>query len=110
MLSANNILSPAHGRPIAIPTQDMVIGAYYLTEQVDGAPGEGRYFGSLAEAEMAYDRASYDPEATPLSIHAKIRVRMPASKFPEENFTERSESNPDSILVKRLERLAQDRS
>src|SRR5206468_5771114 len=53
MLSANNILSPAHGRPIAIPTQDMVIGAYYLTEQVDGALGEGRYFGSLSEAEMA---------------------------------------------------------
>ena len=42
MLSANNILSPAHGRPIAVPTQDMVIGAYYLTEAVDGAPGEGR--------------------------------------------------------------------
>ncbi|HKN39635.1 MAG TPA: DNA-directed RNA polymerase subunit beta', partial [Acidimicrobiia bacterium] len=103
MLSANNILSPAHGRPIAIPTQDMVIGAYYLTEQVDGAPGEGRYFGSLSEAEMAYDRASYDPEAAPLSIHAKIRVRMPASKFPEDRFVERSDAAPDSILVKRLE-------
>ena len=103
MLSANNILSPAHGRPIAIPTQDMVIGAYYLTEQIDGAPGEGRYFGSLSEAEMAFDRASYDPEAAPLSIHAKIRVRMPASKFPEDRFVERSDADPDSILVKRLE-------
>src|SRR5207253_2713068 len=103
MLSANNILSPAHGRPVAIPTQDMVIGAYYLTEQVDGAPGEGRYFGSLSEAEMAYDRASYDPEAAPLSIHAKIRVRMPASKCPEDRFVERSDAAPDSILVKRLE-------
>src|SRR2546425_4009711 len=103
MLSSNNILSPAHGRPIAIPTQDMVIGAYYLTEMVDGAPGEGRYFGSLSEAEMAFDRSSYDPEAAPLSIHAKIRVRMPASKFPEDRFVERSDAAPDSILVKRLE-------
>src|SRR5438552_7234425 len=103
MLSANNILSPAHGRPIAIPTQDMVIGAYYLTEEVGGAPGEGRYFGSLSEAEMAYDRASYDPEAAPLAIHAKIRVRMPASKFPEDRFQARSDANPDSILIKRLE-------
>ncbi len=103
MLSANNILSPAHGRPIAIPTQDMVIGAYYLTEQVAGAPGEGRNFGSLSEAEMAFDRASYDPEATPLSIHAKIRVRMPASKFPEDRFPERSDAAPDSIVAKRIE-------
>ena len=103
MLSANNILSPAHGRPIAIPTQDMVIGAYYLTEQVDGAEGEGRYFGSLSEAEMAYDRASYDPEAAPLSLHAKIRVRMPASKFPEDRFVDRSDAAPNSLVIKRLE-------
>jgi DNA-directed RNA polymerase subunit beta' len=103
MLSANNILSPAHGRPIAIPTQDMVIGAYYLTEQVDGAEGEGRYFGSLSEAEMAYDRASYDPEAAPLSLHAKIRVRVPASKFPEDRFVERSDDAPNSLVIKRLE-------
>jgi DNA-directed RNA polymerase subunit beta' len=103
MLSANNILSPAHGRPIAIPTQDMVIGAYYLTEQVEGGAGEGRYFGSVAEAEMAFDRASYDPEAAPLSLHAKIRVRMPASKFPEDQFPERSEAAPHSIVAKRPE-------
>jgi hypothetical protein len=103
MLSANNILSPAHGRPIAIPTQDMVIGGYYLTEEVDGAPGEGRYFGSLSEAEMAFDRAGYDPEAAPLAIHAKIRVRMPASKFPEDRFPERSDANPESVVIKRLQ-------
>ena len=43
-VSANNILSPAHGRPLVTPTQDMIIGAYYLTEPVDGDPGEGRVF------------------------------------------------------------------
>ena len=42
MLSANNVLSPAHGRPLVTPTQDMIIGAFYLTEQVEGAKGEGR--------------------------------------------------------------------
>src|SRR5882762_1080446 len=103
MLSANNILSPAHGRPITVPTQDMIIGAYYLTEVVDGAPGEGRYFSSLSEAEMAFDRTSYDPEASPLSIHAKIRVRMPASKFPQDRFPVRSDDAPTSIVARRYE-------
>src|SRR6201995_1804487 len=47
MLSANNILSPAHGAPLATPSQDMIIGVYYLTEQVDGGAGTGRVFASL---------------------------------------------------------------
>src|SRR5574339_371131 len=47
ILSSNNILSPASGRPLATPSQDMVIGAYYLTEAVDGDKGEGRVFGSI---------------------------------------------------------------
>ena len=51
MLSANNILSPASGRPLVTPTQDMVIGAYYLTEEVAGAKGEGRVFRHLHEVE-----------------------------------------------------------
>src|SRR5438477_4701936 len=55
MLSANNILSPAHGRPITVPTQDMIIGAYYLTEVDEGVAGEGRAFASLDEALLAYD-------------------------------------------------------
>jgi DNA-directed RNA polymerase subunit beta' len=70
MLSANNILSPASGRPIVTPTQDLVIGAFYLTEQVDGATGEGRVFRHLWEALRAYDEAT-------LSLHAKITLRTP---------------------------------
>src|SRR4029077_13774095 len=54
MLSAHNILSPASGRPIAVPSQDMIIGVYYLTEQVDGA-GTRRVFSSLNEAVAAYE-------------------------------------------------------
>src|SRR5262249_61358804 len=55
MLSSHNILSPAHGRPIAVPNQDIVIGEYYVTEAVDGAPGEGRAFASLDEAWLAHE-------------------------------------------------------
>src|SRR5690554_4641247 len=65
MLSANNILSPAHGRPLVVPSQDMIIGAYYLTEVVEGAKGEGRAFASIAEALQAY-------ELHDISLHARI--------------------------------------
>ncbi len=69
MLSTNNILKPADGRPVTMPTQDMIIGHYFLTMQVDGAVGEGRVFGSVAEALMAFDRKE-------LSVQAKIRLRL----------------------------------
>src|SRR6201746_432166 len=66
MLSSNNILSPASGRPLAMPRLDMVTGLYYLTTMLPGAPGEGRAFGSVSEAVMAYD-------AKALDLHSKIR-------------------------------------
>jgi len=69
MLSSNNILSPANGRPITSPTQDMVLGIYYLTSEKDGAPGEGRAFSSLSEAVMAKDNGELD-------LQAKIKLRM----------------------------------
>ncbi len=68
MLSANNMLSPAHGRPLVTPTQDMIIGAYYLTEMVDGLVGEGKHFRSLDQVERAY-------EAGVIALHAKIVFR-----------------------------------
>ncbi len=55
MLSSNNILSPAHGQPIAVPTQDIVLGCYYLTRPRDGAKGEGRIFSSSEEVLLALD-------------------------------------------------------
>jgi DNA-directed RNA polymerase subunit beta' len=69
MLSSNNILSPANGRPITSPTQDMVLGIYFLTQQKDGANGEGRAFSSLSEAIMAYDGGE-------LSLQAKVSIRF----------------------------------
>jgi len=68
MLSANNILSPATGRPITVPSQDMVFGAYYLTLMADGRKGEGREFRHLYEVEQAY-------EAGDVELHAKIQLR-----------------------------------
>src|SRR5262249_37119085 len=102
MLSAHNILSPAHGRPITVPTQDMIIGAYYLTEPVAGAPGEGRAFSSLAEAILAYDeRLAAEADGDLLSLHARIKVRMPAARFPADRFPERDDDNPHSIVLRR---------
>ena len=69
MLSTNNILKPADGRPVTMPTQDMIIGTYFLTMERDGAAGEGRAFGSVAEALMAFDRRQ-------LSVQAKIKLRL----------------------------------
>jgi DNA-directed RNA polymerase subunit beta' len=69
MLSSNNILSPANGRPITSPTQDMVLGLYYLTMEREGELGEGRAFGSIAEAIMAHDQHS-------VSLQAKIKIRL----------------------------------
>ncbi len=70
MLSANNIKSPAHGRPLTVPTQDMIIGLYYLTAARDGFEGEGRTFIDFDDALNAYDaRAEVD-------LQAKINVRL----------------------------------
>ncbi len=69
MLSAHNILSPAHGRPITTPTQDMVLGASYLTVVKEGEKGEGKVFASADEAVMAY-------EFKEVALHAPVKVRI----------------------------------
>ncbi|NBC17550.1 MAG: DNA-directed RNA polymerase subunit beta' [Bacteroidetes bacterium] len=68
MLSSHNILSPAHGGPIAVPTQDMVLGLYYMTKSKSGERGEGKRFSSFSEVRQAYDQGIVD-------THAKIEVR-----------------------------------
>ncbi len=70
MLSANNVLSPANGRPLVTPTQDMIIGAYYHTEEVPGSKGEGRVFKDVEEVRAAYERGD-------LALHALIQFRTP---------------------------------
>ena len=68
MLSANNVLSPAHGRPLVTPTQDMIIGAFYLTEEVPGRHGRGPRLRHVVDAERAYEEGA-------IALHAPIKVR-----------------------------------
>jgi DNA-directed RNA polymerase subunit beta' len=69
MLSTNNILKPSDGRPVTMPTLDMVIGLFFLTTDRDGEPGEGRAFSSVAEAIMAFDMGE-------ISLQSKVRIRF----------------------------------
>jgi DNA-directed RNA polymerase subunit beta' len=73
MLSVNNLLSPAHGRPLVTPTQDMVLGAYYLTTEKDGVQGEGKSFSNFEEAILAY-------EAGEVELHARVEVKLREGK------------------------------
>ena len=75
MLSTNNILKPADGKPVTMPTQDMVIGIYCLTREAEDAPGHGRAFSSISEATMAYDQGELD-------LQANIQVRLTDSTPP----------------------------
>ena len=68
MLAANNLLKPSDGKPVTVPTQDMVLGSYYLTLDKDGELGEGKIFRDTDEAIMAY-------ETKVIGLHAKIKVR-----------------------------------
>jgi DNA-directed RNA polymerase subunit beta' len=78
MMSTNNILSPASGKPIIMPTQDMVLGLYYMTRERPLARGEGKFFSSPAEVRIAYDHGAID-------LHAAIKVRMPVHKSDDSN-------------------------
>ncbi len=69
MLSTNNLLKPSDGRPVTVPTQDMVLGSYYLTLIRPGAEGEGKAFRDIDEAKMAYEDGV-------ISLHALIKIRM----------------------------------
>ncbi len=79
MLGANNILSPKDGSPIVTPSQDMVLGNYYLTMEKAGLPGEGRVFKNTNEALMAYERKE-------ITLHTRIAV--PVNSFKHKLFTE----------------------
>ncbi|MBM6949096.1 DNA-directed RNA polymerase subunit beta' [Mordavella massiliensis] len=69
LLSPNNLLKPSDGGPVAVPSQDMVLGIYYLTQERPGAKGEGKYFKNVNEAILAYENQA-------LTLHSKIAVRV----------------------------------
>ena len=82
MMSTNNILSPANGRPIIVPSQDIVLGLYYLSIVKDNEPGEGMIFGNLAEIEAALD-------SKVVTVHTKIKARF-------------TEMDPDGVVRTRV--------
>ncbi|MBZ5877719.1 DNA-directed RNA polymerase subunit beta' [Chromohalobacter israelensis] len=69
MMATNNVLSPANGEPIIVPSQDVVLGLYYMTREKIGAPGEGMVFSNLDEVERAFGTQS-------VSLHARVKVRL----------------------------------
>ncbi|GAA3895614.1 DNA-directed RNA polymerase subunit beta' [Leifsonia kafniensis] len=76
MLASNNILKPSDGRPVTLPTQDMIIGLHHLTTLKEGVEGEGRAFSSVSEAILAFDQKSLD-------LNAKVRIRLADKYFTE---------------------------
>ena len=77
MMSSNNILSPANGDPIIVPTQDVVLGLYYMTRELIGQEGEGMHFSSIDEVHRAYENKK-------VGVHAKVKVRMETTVLDEE--------------------------
>ena len=85
MMSTNNILSPANGEPIIVPTQDVVLGLYYMTRQLEGARGQGMYFSDIDEVHRAFENKKID-------LHARIKVRIDETIISEHG-EERHETN-----------------
>ncbi len=77
MLASNNVLSPANGEPIIVPSQDIVLGLYYMTREKVAARGEGMLFSDIAEAQRAYESGLVD-------LHAKVKIRIKEYEVTEE--------------------------
>ena len=92
MMSTNNILSPANGKPIIVPTQDMVLGLYYLSMQQEGELGEGMIFTDLAEIEHAL-------QTRQVSVHAKIKARYHTVDENNEPVTLTVDSTPGRMIL-----------
>ena len=94
MLSSNNILKPSDGRPVAVPSQDMIIGLYHLTTPRDGQKNEGHAFSSVAEALMAMDRHE-------IELYTKVKIRLDGDQFvaPEDWEAPEGYQPGDSVLL-----------
>ncbi len=92
MMSTNNILSPASGKPIIVPSQDIVLGLYYMTMARNGEHGEGMVFASIAEIEQALAAGS-------VSLHAKIKARLDTVDADGEPVTRIVESSPGRMIL-----------
>jgi DNA-directed RNA polymerase subunit beta' len=95
MMSTNNILSPANGKPIIVPSQDIVLGLYYLTMERDNVPGEGMSFANLGEVQYALDQGV-------LNLHAKIMARYETVDADGNPQTLRVETTPGRLLLSEI--------
>ena len=94
MLSSNNILKPSDGRPVAVPSQDMIIGLFHLTTPRDGQKNEGHAFSSVSEALMAMDRHE-------IELYTKVKIRLDGDQFvaPEDWEAPEGYQPGDSVLL-----------
>jgi DNA-directed RNA polymerase subunit beta' len=87
MMSTNNVLSPANGKPIIVPSQDMILGLYYISMMRDGMKGEGKIFADIEEVQHALD-------AGDVHLHAKIQARLAQVDNEGNTYFERFETTP----------------
>src|SRR6187200_1032450 len=92
MMSTNNILSPANGKPIIVPSQDMVLGLYYLSMQKEGEPGENMLLSDMAEVHQAL-------AAGAVTLHTKIVSRVPQTDEQGNGYMKRFETTPGRMLL-----------
>jgi DNA-directed RNA polymerase subunit beta' len=95
MMSTNNILHPANGHPIIVPSQDIVLGLYYLSIVADGAPGQGKAFADIGELEHAL-------EAGVVHLHTKIRYRWTGLDENGEEITKSFDTTPGRVILSRV--------
>ncbi len=95
MMSSNNILSPANGEPIIVPSQDVVLGLYYMTRALENKKGEGMAFANIAEVKRAYDNRAVE-------LHAKVKVRITETVVNEDGSREKKTSIVDTTVGRAL--------
>ena len=95
LLSPNNLLKPSDGGPVAVPSQDMVLGIYYLTQERPGVKGEGKYFKSVNEAILAYENGV-------ITLHSRIKVRVTKTMPNGETLTGNVESTLGRFLFNEI--------
>ncbi len=92
MMSTNNILSPANGKPIIVPSQDMVLGLYYLSMEAEGEPGQGMAFGTMSEVHQALFNKN-------VTLHTKIIARVPQTDEAGQLYMKRVNTTPGRLLL-----------
>ncbi|WAC64848.1 DNA-directed RNA polymerase subunit beta' [Pseudoxanthomonas sp. SL93] len=95
MMSSNNILSPANGEPIIVPSQDVVLGLYYMTRALENKKGEGMAFANIAEVKRAYDNRAVE-------LHAKVKVRISGTVIDEDGGRSKQSSIVDTTIGRAL--------